>query len=107
MRTLLLASLPPILAMSVAFGAKAAEKTLVILGTATPGGGFPVYGQAVSESINAVDTTLDVRPQNTAGSSAAIARPSRQPKRSRPRRRAARPALARANCCSSTRKAQL
>jgi len=68
MRTLLLASLPPILAMSVAFGAKAAEKTLVILGTATPGGGFPVYGQAVSESINAVDTTLDVRPQNTAGS---------------------------------------
>src|SRR5262249_14844470 len=68
MRTLLLASLPPILAMSVAIGAKAAEKTLVILGTATPGGGFPVYGQAVSERINAIDTTLDVRPQNTAGS---------------------------------------
>jgi uncharacterized protein len=68
MRTLLLASLPPILAMSVAVGAKAADKTLVILGTATPGGGFPVYGQAVSESINAVDTTLEVRPQNTAGS---------------------------------------
>jgi len=67
MRTLLLASLPPILAMSVAIGAKA-EKTLVALGTATPGGGFPVYGQAVSESINAVDTTLEVRPQNTAGS---------------------------------------
>jgi TRAP transporter TAXI family solute receptor len=65
---LLLASLPPILAMSVAVGAKAADKTLVILGTATPGGGFPVYGQAVSESINAVDTTLEVRPQNTAGS---------------------------------------
>jgi TRAP transporter TAXI family solute receptor len=66
---MLLASLPPILAMSAAIiGAKAAEKTLVILGTATPGGGFPVYGQAVSESINAVDTTLEVRPQNTAGS---------------------------------------
>src|SRR5215510_6149595 len=69
MQTMLLASLPPILAMSAAIiGAKAAEKTLVILVTATPGGGFPVYGQAVSESINAVDPTLDVRPQNTAGS---------------------------------------
>ena len=68
MRTLLLASLPPLLAMSVAFGAKAAEKTLVVLGTATPGGGFPVYGEAVSECINAADTTLQVRPQNTSGS---------------------------------------
>jgi TRAP transporter TAXI family solute receptor len=54
--------------MSVAFGAKAAEKTLVVLGTATPGGGFPVYGEAVSECINAADTTLQVRPQNTSGS---------------------------------------
>ena len=68
MRTLVLASLPLVVAMAVAFGAKAAEKTIVVLGTATPGGGFPVYGQAVSESINAVDTTLEVRPQNTAGS---------------------------------------
>ena len=25
-------------------------KTAVILGTATPGGGFPVYGQAVAEN---------------------------------------------------------
>ena len=45
MRTLVLASLPLIVAMAVAFGAKAAEKTIVVLGTATPGGGFPVYGQ--------------------------------------------------------------
>ena len=52
MRTLVLASLPLMLAMAVAFGAKAAGKTVVVLGTATPGGGFPVYGQAVSESIN-------------------------------------------------------
>ena len=68
MRTLVLASLPLIMAMSVAFGAKAAEKTVVILGTATPGGGFPIYGQAVAESINEIDTTIEVRPQNTAGS---------------------------------------
>ena len=68
MRTLVLASLPLIMAMSVAFGAKAAEKAAVILGTATPGGGFPIYGQAVAESINEIDTTIEVRPQNTAGS---------------------------------------
>src|SRR5262245_6318705 len=68
MRTFVLASLPSILAMSVAFGAQAVNKTIVVLGTATPGGGFPVYGQALSESINESDSTLEVRPQNTAGS---------------------------------------
>jgi uncharacterized protein len=68
MRTLVLASLPLVVAMAVAFGAKAAEKTIVVLGTATPGGGFPVYGQAVSDSINEIEATLEVRPQHTAGS---------------------------------------
>src|SRR5690349_11474570 len=68
MRSLVLASLPPLLAMSLTLGAKAAEKTPVVLGTATPGGGFPIYGQAVAECINEIDPTLDVRPQNTAGS---------------------------------------
>jgi hypothetical protein len=68
MRTLVLASLPLMVAMAVAFGAKAAEKTIVVLGTATPGGGFPVYGQAVSDSINETEATLEVRPQHTAGS---------------------------------------
>ena len=38
------------------------------LGTATPGGGFPVYGQAVTDTINEIDPTLDVRPRNTKGS---------------------------------------
>ncbi len=38
------------------------------LGTATPGGGFPVYGQAVADTINQVDPTLEVRPRNTKGS---------------------------------------
>jgi TRAP transporter TAXI family solute receptor len=68
MRAFVLASLPLILAMSVAFGVQAGSKTIVLLGTATPGGGFPVYGQALSESINERDSTLEVRPQNTAGS---------------------------------------
>ena len=40
----------------------------VILGTATPGGGFPVYGQAVAETIAAVDPTLAVETRNTKGS---------------------------------------
>ncbi|HXY70845.1 MAG TPA: TAXI family TRAP transporter solute-binding subunit [Gemmatimonadales bacterium] len=45
-----------------------AGRTVVTLGTATPGGGFPVYGQAVADTINEVDPTLDVRPRNTKGS---------------------------------------
>jgi TRAP transporter TAXI family solute receptor len=40
----------------------------VTLGTATPGGGFPVYGQAVADTINEVDPTLEVRTRNTKGS---------------------------------------
>jgi TRAP-type uncharacterized transport system substrate-binding protein len=43
-------------------------RTPVSLGTATPGGGFPVYGEAVAATINEVDPTLDVRPRNTKGS---------------------------------------
>ena len=45
-----------------------AGRTTVSLGTATPGGGFPVYGEAVAAVINEVDPTLDVRPRNTKGS---------------------------------------
>ena len=40
----------------------------VALGTATPGGGFPVYGQALVETIAETDSTLAVQPQNTKGS---------------------------------------
>ena len=51
--------------MATAFAAK----TVVIsLGTATPGGGFPVYGDAFVAAIKAVDVTLDVQPRNTKGS---------------------------------------
>jgi TRAP transporter TAXI family solute receptor len=44
------------------------EKTRVVLGTATPGGGFPVYGAAYSATINEADPTLSVEPLNTKGS---------------------------------------
>ena len=52
----------------VSESAPSAARTTVTLGTATPGGGFPVYGQAVADTINEVDATLDVRPRNTKGS---------------------------------------
>src|SRR5439155_442794 len=41
---------------------------IVILGTATPGGGFPVYGAAFAETINEIDPSLAVQPRNTKGS---------------------------------------
>ena len=48
--------------------AAAGERTRVSLGTATPGGGFPVYGQAVAETVNETDPSLLVEPRNTKGS---------------------------------------
>ena len=69
MRFALLSSLGLVLAMlPAAFAARAADKIGVSLGTATPGGGFPVYGEAVTATINEVESTLEVRPQNTKGS---------------------------------------
>ena len=46
----------------------AQERVVVTLGTATPGGGFPVYGDAVAETINVMDPALEVRTRNTKGS---------------------------------------
>jgi uncharacterized protein len=40
----------------------------ITLATATPGGGFPLYGGAVAEAINAVDPSLAVECRNTKGS---------------------------------------
>jgi uncharacterized protein len=45
-----------------------AQKTAVTLATATPGGGFPLYGDNAAAVINETDPTLDVRTQNTRGS---------------------------------------
>jgi TRAP transporter TAXI family solute receptor len=49
-------------------GAKAIPATTISLGTATPGGGFPLYGNAFAEIINAADPTLSIQPRNTKGS---------------------------------------
>lgn len=45
-----------------------AQKTEVILGTATPGGGFPLFGGAAADTINETDPSLLVVPRNTKGS---------------------------------------
>jgi TRAP transporter TAXI family solute receptor len=44
------------------------EKTAVVLGTATPGGGFPAYGDPYAEVLNEMDPTLAIEPRNTKGS---------------------------------------
>jgi len=41
----------------------------LVLGTATPGGGFPVFGAAFTEVINAAEPRLRIQAQNTKGSS--------------------------------------
>ena len=56
------------LAMLTGTPARAMGKDVVILGTATPGGGFPVYGAAFAEAVNEADPSLEVRPRTTKGS---------------------------------------
>jgi TRAP transporter TAXI family solute receptor len=46
----------------------AAPATNVSLATATPGGGFPVYGAAFADTINEIDPSLRIEPRNTRGS---------------------------------------
>jgi len=40
----------------------------LVLGTATPGGGFPVYGDAFAEMVNAQEPALRLQTRNTKGS---------------------------------------
>ena len=49
-------------------GDKVIQKTTISLGTATPGGGFPLYGNAFAEVMNDADSTLSILPRNTKGS---------------------------------------
>jgi uncharacterized protein len=49
-------------------GGKTIQKTTISLGTATPGGGFPLYGNAFAEVLNEADPTLSIEPRNTKGS---------------------------------------
>ncbi len=59
-----------VIAVTAVFAAAAigAEVSTLVLGTATPGGGFTVYGEALSETLREADPTLDIRPRPTAGS---------------------------------------
>lgn len=41
---------------------------MLILGTATPGGGFPLYGDAFAELVNAQEPALRIQTRNTKGS---------------------------------------
>jgi len=54
--------------MPTAAGGSASQKTVVVLGTATPGGGFPVYGAALAETIHETEPTLAIEQRNTKGS---------------------------------------
>eukprot|EP01035_Chromulina_nebulosa_P035838 gene35837-48192_t len=49
-------------------GGKPIPDTIIHLGTATPGGGFPVYGDAFVAAMAAADPTLTIAPRNTKGS---------------------------------------
>jgi uncharacterized protein len=48
--------------------ASAHGQTAISLGTATPGGGFPVFGAAFAEVVNANEPALRIEPRNTKGS---------------------------------------
>jgi len=47
---------------------KPVPKTTISLGTATPGGGFPLFGNNFAEIMNGADPMLSIEPRNTKGS---------------------------------------
>src|SRR5450631_4291528 len=49
-------------------GGRAISKTTISLGTATPGGGFPLYGDTLAEIMNSADPMISILPRNTKGS---------------------------------------
>ena len=49
-------------------GDKTIPAKTISLGTATPGGGFPLYGNAFADVMNAADPALVIVPRNTKGS---------------------------------------
>src|ERR1700737_4884265 len=46
-------------------GERVIQKSSISLGTATPGGGFPLYGGAFAEVMNEADPTIAIEPRNT------------------------------------------
>jgi uncharacterized protein len=64
-KPILLSCLLPILQSK---STMAQQQTVITLGTATPGGGFPVYGAAFAQTINEADSSLQISTRNTKGS---------------------------------------
>jgi uncharacterized protein len=60
--TLLAITLAPLMT------AAPAHTQTIVLGTATPGGGFPVYGAALVETVKEVEPALVIEARNTKGS---------------------------------------
>ncbi|MBV8030755.1 MAG: immunogenic protein precursor, partial [Betaproteobacteria bacterium] len=60
-------SIPLFLLAILPMGTASAQQ-LLVLGTATPGGGFPVFGAAFSEMVNAQEPRLRIETRNTKGS---------------------------------------
>ena len=63
---------PLLIALGLAFGlapapAARAEPLRLVLGTATPGGGFPAYGAALADAVRAVDPDLTLEARPTGG----------------------------------------
>jgi uncharacterized protein len=48
---------------------QAGERSAVVMGTATPGGGFEFFGKALADGMNAADVSLAVKARSTRGSS--------------------------------------
>src|SRR4030088_3620074 len=49
-------------------GGRIIQPISISLGTATPGGGFPLYGSAFAEVMNQTDPSIAIQPRNTKGS---------------------------------------
>lgn len=64
----LVSSVLPAVSSVVGADTARAQPVKVRLGTATPGGGFPVYGEAFVAAIKAQDPTLEIEAINTKGS---------------------------------------
>ena len=59
-------------AVSVMTGSATAQQTHVVLGTATPGGGFAQYAVPLVETLAEVDPSLAIEPRSTKGSTDSI-----------------------------------
>src|SRR5262245_41054980 len=53
--------------MATTAGGPASQRTVVVLGTATPDDGFPVYGTAIADTVGETDPELTIEQRNTKG----------------------------------------